>query len=254
MLGLILGSGLGGYADSLNERIVIPFRDLPHFPSSTVLGHSGNLVLGMVEGAPVAVLQGRVHLYEGCTMADVAFPTRVLGSLGIRRLIVTNAAGGINKAFQPGDFMLIEDHINMMWANPLIGPNCDEWGPRFPDMSEAYDATLRGIALEVARQKQITLHRGVYLGLLGPNYETPAEIRMFRMLGADAVGMSTVPETIVANHMGMAVLGLSCITDMAAGILPQKLTHQEVLETAEASSGTLQSLLQGIIPRLASGL
>ncbi len=251
VLGLILGSGLGAYADSLDNRTVIPFAELPHFPSSTVLGHSGNLIIGNAEGVSVAALQGRVHLYEGYSIAEVAFPARVLGLLGIRRLIVTNAAGGINTAFKPGDLMLINDHINLMGTNPLIGPNLDELGPRFPDMSEAYDSQMRGIALEVARQKEISLCQGVYIGLRGPSYETPAEIRMCRTLGADAVGMSTVPEVIVANHMGIRVLGISCITNMAAGILPQKLTHKEVLDTSEMVKEKFCSLLQGILSGLA---
>ena len=251
VLGLILGSGLGAYADSFQNRTVIPFAELPHFPSSTILGHSGNLIIGNAEGVSVAALQGRVHLYEGYSIAEVAFPARVLGSLGIRRLIVTNAAGGINTAFKPGDLMLISDHINLMGTNPLTGPNLDELGPRFPDMSEAYDSEMRGIALEAARQMEIPLHQGVYIGLLGPSYETPAEIRMCRTLGADAVGMSTVPEVIVANHMGIRVLGISCITNMAAGILPQKLTHKEVLDTTEMTKEKFRSLLEGIISRLA---
>jgi len=251
VLGLILGSGLGAYADSFQNRTAIPFNDLSHFPSSTVLGHSGNLVIGNAEGVPAVALQGRVHLYEGYSVSEVAFPARVLGALGIRHLIVTNAAGGINTAFRPGDLMLITDHINLMGTNPLIGPNMDELGPRFPDMSESYDGAMRSIAQEVARQRGIVLREGVYIDLLGPSYETPAEIRMFRTLGADAVGMSTIPEVIVANHMGIRVLGISCITNMAAGILPQKLTHQEVMDTTERVREEFQLLLQGIIPRLA---
>jgi purine-nucleoside phosphorylase len=251
VLGLILGSGLGAYADSFRDRTVIPFSKLPHFPSSTVLGHSGNLIIGNAEGVTAIALQGRVHVYEGYSIAEVAFPARVLGALGIRQLIVTNAAGGVNMTFLPGDLMLITDHINMMGTNPLIGANIDELGPRFPDMSEAYDIAMRGVALDVARQKNIILREGVYIGLNGPSYETPAEIRMSRTLGADAVGMSTVPEVIIANHMGIRVLGISCITNMAAGILPQKLTHKEVMDTTEKVRDKFQSLLQGIIPRLA---
>ncbi len=250
VLGLVLGSGLGAYADSFLKPTVIPYAQLPHFPSATVVGHSGNLVFGEVEGIPIAALQGRIHFYEGYSLAEVTFPVRVLGSLGIRQLIVSNAAGGINEAFHPGDLMLINDHINLIGTNPLIGSNLDELGPRFPDMSEAYDATMRQIALHVARQKGITMRQGVYLGLSGPSYETPAEIRMCRMLGADAVGMSTVPEVIVANHMGIRVLGISCISNMAAGILPQKLTHSEVIESNERVKEQFISLLQGIIPHL----
>ena len=251
LLGLILGSGLGSFADSFQDRIVIPFSELPHFPSPTVPGHSGNLVAGNAEGVPVVAVQGRVHLYEGYSIEEVAFPARVLGSLGIRQLILTNAAGGIHTMLHPGDLMLITDHINMMGANPLIGPNVDEMGPRFPDMSDSYDAGMRNIALEVAKQRKIPLRQGVYIGLPGPSYETPAEIRMCRMLGADAVGMSTIPEVIIANHMGIRVLGISCITNMAAGILPQKLTHKEVIDTANGASEKFQSLLRAILPRLA---
>jgi purine-nucleoside phosphorylase len=209
-------------------------------------------VSGTVAGVPVVALQGRVHLYEGYAVADVAYPARVLGCLGIRKLIVTNAAGGINTEFKPGDLMLITDHINLTGANPLVGANLDELGPRFPDMSEAYDAAMRSIALDVGRRHGIPLRQGIYIGLLGPSYETPAEIRMCRLLGADAVGMSTVPEVIVANHMGIPVLGISCITNMAAGVLPRKLTHKEVLDTTERVLETFQSLLQGVIPQLAA--
>jgi purine-nucleoside phosphorylase len=251
VLGIILGSGLGAFADSFSEKIIIPFNTLPHFSASTVAGHSGNLVFGNAGGVPAVALQGRVHLYEGYSSAEVVFPTRVLGALGIRKLIVTNAAGGINTAFRPGDLMLIADHINMTGTNPLIGRNMDELGPRFPDMSSAYDSGMRGIALETARKKGIVLREGVYVGLSGPNYETPAEIRMWRTLGADAVGMSTVPEVIAANHMSIRVLGISCITNMAAGILPGRLTHEEVVETTQRISETFQALLTSIIPRLA---
>ena len=199
---------------------------------------------------PAIAIQGRLHMYEGYSAAEAAFPARVLGCLGIIRLIVTNAAGGINTEFRPGDLMLITDHINLMSANPLTGPNPDALGPRFPDMSEAYDDAMRTVAQEVAREKGIELREGVYIGLPGPSYETPAEIRMCRALGADAVGMSTIPEVIAANHMGIPVLGISCISNMAAGVLPGKLTHKEVMQTAESASGRLRSLLQGIIPRL----
>jgi purine-nucleoside phosphorylase len=252
VLGLILGSGLGSFAESFQEQTAIPYSSLPHFPSSTVVGHLGNLVIGKVRGVPVAALQGRVHLYEGYSIEDVAFPARVLGRLGIRQIIITNAAGGINTGFKPGDLMLITDHINLTGANPLTGPNLDQLGPRFPDMSEAYDSAMRPITLEAARQCGIILREGVYIGLQGPSYETPAEIRMCRLLGADAVGMSTVPEVIVANHMGIRVLGISCITNMAAGILPQRLTHKEVMDTAERVRETFHSLLQEIIPPLAN--
>jgi purine-nucleoside phosphorylase len=252
VIGLILGSGLGAYADTLENRTEIPFEELPHFPRSTIVGHSGKLVLGDAEGVPAIVLQGRVHYYEGYSIADVAYPARVLGCLGIRQLVVTNAAGGINVGFRPGDLMLISDHINLMGVNPLIGGNIEELGVRFPDMSDAYSAELRQIALATASRQGIRLRQGVYVGLAGPNYETPAEIRMLRTMGADAVGMSTVPEVIVANHMGIKVLGVSCITNMAAGILPQKLTHQEVIDTTKRVNETFVSLLRGLVPALSA--
>ena len=251
-LGIVLGSGLGLFADSIAQKTVIPYNAIPHFPSSTVVGHSGSLVIGTVAGIPVIAMQGRVHLYEGYPITDVVYPARVLGGLGIRQLIVTNAAGGVNAGFKPGNLMLITDHINLMGVNPLVGKNIDELGPRFPDMSHAYDPQMREITLALARERGIQLCQGVYIGLLGPSYETPAEIRMCRVLGADAVGMSTVPEVIVANHMGIRVLGISCITNMAAGILPQKLTHQEVLDTTKQVEDTFCSLLTGIVPRLAA--
>jgi purine-nucleoside phosphorylase len=250
-LGLILGSGLGSYADTLENRVGLPFGDLPHFPISSAFGHAGRLFVGESEGFPTIVLQGRVHHYEGCSMDQVVYSIRVLGSLGIKNLIVTNAAGGINTRYNPGDLMLIEDHINLMGTNPLIGPNHEAWGVRFPDMSEAYDPAARALTLRVAETRGILLRRGVYAGVTGPSYETPAEIRMLRMLGADAVGMSTVPEVIAAKHMGMRVLGVSCITNMAAGILPHKLTHQDVIETAERAGHQFTSLVQGVIPLLA---
>ncbi len=250
MLGLILGSGLSACAESFVDRTVVPFGKLPHFPSATIPGLSGSLIIGDFEGVPSIAIQGRLHLYEGYSAAEAAFHTRVLGCLGFLRLIVTNAAGGVNPAFRPGDLMLITDHINLTGANPLTGPNLDALGPRFPDMSEAYDAAMRAIALKVAREKGIELREGIYIGLQGPSYETPSEIRMCRTLGADAVGMSTIPEVIVANHMGIRVLGISCITNMAAGVLPGKLTHEEVLRTAEGESPRLLSLLKGIVPLL----
>jgi len=249
-LGLILGSGLGDFAETLENRTVIPFDELPHFPRSTVAGHAGNLVAGDAKGVPVAVLQGRVHFYEGYTMAEVVFPVRVLGALGIRQLIVTNAAGGIRTDLHPGDIMLISDHINLMGSNPLIGPNPDELGARFPDMSEAYNPDLRRVAAGVAHDQGIPLPAGVYAALAGPSYETPAEIRMLRTLGADAVGMSTVPEVIAAHHMGIRVLGISCITNMAAGIRPGKLSHHDVMNTTHQVRGRMISLLGGIIPKL----
>jgi purine-nucleoside phosphorylase len=250
-IGLILGSGLGAYADHLADAVTIPFDEIPHFPKARVAGHSGNLILGLAEGVPVAALQGRAHFYQGYTMPEVVFPARVLGCLGIRGLIVTNAAGGIKPDFRPGDLMLITDHINLMGGNPLIGENLDALGPRFPDMSEAYSRAMREAALHAAAERGLSLREGIYVGLAGPSYETPAEIRMCRTLGADAVGMSTVPEVIVASHMGIPVLGISCITNMAAGILPQKLTHKEVIDTTERVREQFISLLQGVIPLIA---
>jgi purine-nucleoside phosphorylase len=249
-LGLILGSGLGSYAGAFLEKTVIPYRELPHFPMCGVPGHAGNLVLGKAEGVPAVALQGRVHLYEGYTMAEVAFPVRVLGLLGITHLIVTNAAGGVAPEFEPGELMLIRDHINLMGGNPLIGPNIDELGPRFPDMSETYDPGLRNAASRAAAELGIRLREGVYAGLSGPAYETPAEIRMCRTLGADAVGMSTVPEVIAARHMGIRVLGISCIANMAAGILPRRLSHAEVIATTHRVGESFVSLLRGTIPLL----
>lgn len=232
-MAIILGSGLGSFAARVEEKTVIPYQEIPHFPVSTVEGHAGQFVFGKVSGKPVMVMQGRFHYYEGYEMSDVVFPVRVMQGLGVTELIVTNAAGGINPAFRPGDLVLIKDHINLMGENPLRGANLAGLGPRFPDLSEAYHPEWRQKALHVAREIGITPQEGVYCAFGGPNYETPAEIRFARTIGADMVGMSTVPEVVVANHGGMRVLGISCITNMAAGILPQKLSHAEVMETAE---------------------
>lgn len=247
---LILGSGLGALAAEVENPIVVPYTDIPHFPVSTAPGHAGRLVVGTVEGTPVAIMAGRVHLYEGYTAEEVAFPVRVLYRLGARVVVITNAAGGINPEFRPGTLMLIEDHINLTGRNPLIGPNQPEMGPRFPDMSAAYSPRLRRIAMAAGERVGEDLKLGVYLGLQGPSYETPAEIRMFRMIGADAVGMSTVIEVIAANHVRMEVLGISCITNMAAGMLPVSLTEQEVLDTAERVSSQFKALLRGIVAAL----
>jgi purine-nucleoside phosphorylase len=247
-IGLILGSGLGGFCETMQHREAMRFEEIPNFPRATITGHVGRLVFGDVMGVPVAALAGRVHFYEGNSMAQVGFPVRVLGCLGIRRLIITNAAGGINAAFQPGDLMLIRDHINLMGANPLAGGNIDELGPRFPDMSEAYDSAMCEAALRAAAGTGVKLKVGVYVALSGPSYETPAEIGMCRILGGDAVGMSTVPEVIVANHMGIRVLGVSCITNMAAGLLPRRLSHEEVLETTERTKEKFSLLLTSLIP------
>lgn len=250
-IGLILGSGLGVLADSLEEAAAFDYSDIPHFPVSTVEGHAGKLLLGKLMGKDVLMMKGRFHLYEGYDAAAVAFPIRVMKKLGVKMLLVTNAAGGINESYSPGDLMLIQDHINFMFRNPLIGPNEPELGVRFPDLSEAYSRELRALAKRVGEKEGIALREGVYAGMLGPSYETPAEIRMLRILGADAVGMSTVPETIAARHAGMEVLGISCISNMAAGILDQPLSHEEVMETAERVKKTFIRLVTGILAELA---
>jgi purine-nucleoside phosphorylase len=246
VMGIILGSGLGAFADSLEGAVSVPYAEIPHFPASTVVGHGGALVIGRCQGVPVAVMKGRVHFYEGYSLEQVVFPARVLGRLGIETLLVTNAAGAVNTAFAPGDLMVIEDHINLL-GNPLIGPNEDALGERFIDMSEAYDRGLRDVAEAACRASSVRAQRGVYLALTGPTFETPAEIRMFRTLGADAVGMSTVPEVIALRHMGVRVVGLSCITNMAAGVLDQKLDHREVLETGERVKGALIEVIRRIV-------
>ena len=249
-IGIILGSGLGAFADSLEGAVSVPYAEIPHFPASTVVGHGGALVVGRCQGVPVAVMKGRVHYYEGYTLEQVVFPARVLGRLGIQTLLVTNAAGAVNTKFAPGDLMVIEDHINLL-GNPLLGPNEDALGERFIDMSEAYDRGLRDVAEAACRASGVRPQRGVYLALTGPSFETPAEIRMFRTLGADAVGMSTVPEVIALRHMGVRVVGLSCITNMAAGVLDQKLDHREVLETGERVKGALIEVIRRIVADVA---
>ena len=230
--GLILGSGLGDFCDLLENVTEVPFSDIPDFPVATVAGHTGAFLFGTYQGTPVAVLRGRIHCYEGYTPQEVVMPVRLMAMLGVKTVILTNAAGGVNKAYKPGALMLLEDHINFCGANPLTGPNLDQLGPRFPDMSDVYCRQLRERVQELALAEQIPLEQGIYLMYGGPSYETPAEIRAFRTLGADAVGMSTVPEAIAANHCGMHVLGISCITNMAAGILPLLLSHAEVVEAA----------------------
>ena len=247
---VVLGSGLGGFAGELDGRVEIHYSEIPGWPCSTAVGHAGRLVFGTLGGSPVAVMSGRVHLYEGYTPAQATFGVRVLGALGVRAMVFTNAAGGINLAFGRGGLVLISDHINLQGSNPLVGPNDERLGPRFPDMSEAYSQRYREIARESAAEMGVDLQEGVYAGLLGPNYETPAEIRYLRAIGADMVGMSTVPEVIVANHMGVRVLGISCVTNMAAGILPQKIDHAEVLETGAMVRDTLIGLLKKVLPRL----
>ena len=249
-IGIVLGSGLGSFADQIENPAVIPFADIPHFPQSTVPGHSGRLVIGAVAGTPVAVMQGRVHAYEGYSSDQVTLPIRVLGRCGVRTLILTNAAGGINPAFRQGQLVLVADHINCSGRNPVAGPNDDRFGPRFFDMSEAYSARLRHLAREAARSLDLDLEEGVYLSVLGPSFETPAEIRAFRTLGADLVGMSTVQETIAARHMGLDVLGISCVTNLAAGLQAQPLSHEEVMETGKAVESRLAGLLTQLVPLL----
>ena len=246
-IGLVLGSGLGAFGETLDQPTIVAYRDIPHFPVSTAVGHKGELVVGTAKGVPVAVMAGRVHYYEGYRMEQVAFPVRVLARLGVRTLILTNAAGSVNTGFRPGELMLIEDHINFMGANPMIGPNPETLGPRFFDMSEAYDPALRAIAERACGSAGVAVRKGVYLGFTGPSYETPAEIRMARALGADAVGMSTVPEVIAARHLGLRVLAISCLTNMAAGVTPKKLDHREVLEVGERVRASLIDVLGRII-------
>jgi purine-nucleoside phosphorylase len=250
-VGIILGSGLGAFADGFERKTVIPYQDLPHFPHSSVPGHAGRMVLGLVGGEPVVAMQGRVHSYEGYSSMQVAFPARVLCALGIRALAVTNAAGGINTQFAPGDLMAITDHINLSGWNALAGPNDDRLGPRFPDMSRAYAPALRELLLESSQRTQVPLRQGVYAMVAGPSYETPAEIRMLRTLGADAVGMSTVPEVVAAGHMSVPVVGISCITNLAAGVGDKPLTHDEVAETANRVAGIFSRLLTDFLPRVA---
>lgn len=249
-IGLILGSGLGALAGEITNGVTIDYKDIPHFPVSTVEGHAGQLVIGDLQGKKVVAMQGRFHHYEGYSLQEVTYPVRVMQKLGVKILLVTNAAGGVNTDFVPGDLMVIRDHINLMGDNPLIGPNLEEFGPRFPDMSEAYNKPLRKLAEEVAKESGFKLKKGIYAGLKGPSYETPAEIRYLRAIGADAVGMSTVPEVIIANHGGMRVLGISCITNMAAGVLDVKLDHAEVMEVANRVQTRFLALVKGIIARI----
>jgi purine-nucleoside phosphorylase len=246
-VGLVLGSGLGAFAQTLERAVHIPYGQIPHFPTSTAIGHKGDLAIGHSHGVPLAVMCGRVHYYEGYTPAQVVFPIRVLGQMGIKILIMTNAAGSVNVNFKPGELMIIEDHINYMGINPMIGPNEDKLGDRFFDLSEAYDVKLREIAEKACRAVAMPVRKGVYIAFSGPSYETPAEIKMARTLGADAVGMSTVPEVIAARHMGIRVLGLSCITNMAAGVIKQKLDYKEVLEVGEQVRAGLLDVLGRVI-------
>jgi purine-nucleoside phosphorylase len=253
-IGLVLGSGLGSFADDLTDAVRIPYGHIPAFPLATAVGHAGQLVMGKSGDVPVAVMQGRVHLYEGYPAAEVAFPTRVLGRAGVRALILTNAAGGINVEYGQGALVVIRDHINLQGQNPLTGANDERFGARFPDMTYAYAKRYREIALEEAAKLSIPPREGVYAALAGPNYETPAEIRYLRTIGADLVGMSTVPEAIVAGHMGMKVLAISCVTNMAAGILDKPLVHEEVLEVGRRVMGQFVALLRAVLPRIAQEL
>jgi purine-nucleoside phosphorylase len=248
---VVLGSGLGAFASTLEEAVAIPFGEIPHFPQSTVPGHSGRLLIGTLRATPVAVMQGRVHAYEGYSSAEVTFPIRVLSRLGVRGIVLTNAAGGIRASYSQGDLVLISDHINFTGHNPVAGPNEERFGLRFFDMTEAYSRRLRQAAHAAANENGQTLQEGIYLSLLGPSFETPAEIRAFRTWGADLVGMSTVQETIVARHMGMEVLGISCVTNMAAGIQGEPLSHEEVMETGRRVEVRLAGLLAKLLPEMA---
>ena len=247
---VVLGSGLGDFADRLAGAYVAPYADLPNWPPSAVVGHSGRLVIGSIADRRVAALAGRAHFYEGHDLETVVFAVRVMGRLGVKQVILTNAAGGINTGFAQGALMIIDDHINLLGSNPLIGPNDERLGVRFPDMSEVYSSRMRRIADEAAAATGVPVQHGVYVATHGPSYETPAEIRYFRVIGADAVGMSTVPEAIAARHMGLEVLGISCITNMAAGVLPGPLNHDEVMDTARRVRGSFIALLEGILARL----
>jgi purine-nucleoside phosphorylase len=249
-IALVLGSGLGAFADSLADSVRIPYAEIPAFPKSTAIGHAGQLVIGKADGVAVAAMQGRVHLYEGYSAQEVSFPLRVFGRMGVRAVILTNAAGGINLTFSQGALVLIRDHINLQGANPLVGANDDRFGPRFPDMTHAYAKDYRAMAREEAEKLGIPLHEGIYAALLGPCYETPAEIEYLRRIGADLVGMSTANEVIAACHMGIKVLAISCVTNMAAGILDQPLSHAEVMETGERVKSIFESLLRAILPRI----
>jgi purine-nucleoside phosphorylase len=253
-IGLVLGSGLGSFADSLSDATRVPYSEIPSFPQSTAIGHAGRMVIGNVDGVPVAAMQGRVHLYEGYSAHQVTFPIRVFGRMGISAVILTNAAGGIDRGYTQGALVLIRDHINLQGSNPLVGTDDDRFGPRFPDMTRAYSREYREIARLEAKKLGIPLHEGVYAALLGPSYETPAEIEYLRRIGADLVGMSTVAEVIVARHMGLQVLAISCVTNMAAGILDQPLSHDEVMETGERVKSIFEALLRAVLPRIAGSI
>ena len=249
-IGLVLGSGLGAFADDLSDAVRIPYAEIPFFPRSTAVGHAGTMVIGSACGVPVATMQGRVHLYEGYPAQEAALPMRVLGRMGVKSAILTNAAGGINLEYGQGALVVLRDHINLQGQNPLTGANDDRFGPRFPDMSEAYSKAYRKLALAEMERLGISPREGVYAGLLGPSYETPAEIRYLRTIGADLVGMSTVAEVIAARHMGIEVLAISCVTNMAAGVLDQPIHHQEVLDTGERVKGQFVALLRGVLGKM----
>jgi purine-nucleoside phosphorylase len=249
-IGLVLGSGLGAFADSLTDAVRVPYAEIPSFPQSTAIGHAGRMVIGNAGNVAVAAMQGRVHLYEGYSAQEITFPIRVFARMGIRAVILTNAAGGIDLSYSQGALVLIRDHINLQGTNPLVGPNDDRFGVRFPDMTQAYARDFRAIAKEEASRLNVTLQEGVYAALLGPSYETPAEIEYLRRIGADLVGMSTVAEVIAARHMRMKVLAISCVTNMAAGILDQPLSHAEVMETGERVKTTFEALLRAVLPRV----
>lgn len=253
-LAIVLGSGLGDFAEDLEDSVIVPYGEIPHFPKSTAIGHAGRLVIGRIGGITIAAMQGRVHQYEGYSAKQAAFPIRVFGRMGLEAVILTNAAGGINAKYASGALVLMSDHINLQGANPLIGSNDNRFGPRFPDMTEAYDAQYRQITMEEARRLGINLSEGVYAALAGPSYETPAEIRYLRTIGADLVGMSTVPEVIVARHMSIRVLAMSCVTNMAAGLSNSVIHHEEVLEIGRQVRGTFVALITAIVPRIEATL
>lgn len=249
-VGIVLGSGLGDFVDKIDNKIIIPYSEIPNFKKVTVQGHDGKLILGKINGVDVAVMQGRFHFYEGHLLDEVVFPVRVLAKLGIKNLVLTNAAGGVNLGYQPGDLMILTDHINLTGHNPLIGPNDDELGPRFPDMTHAYDTQLIELLTESAEELSLSVQKGIYAGVLGPTYETPSEIKMIRILGGDVVGMSTVPESIVANHLGIKVCGISCVTNMGAGIRDQKLSHDDIKDEALKVMSNFTNLLNLFISKI----
>ncbi len=253
-IAIVLGSGLGDFANDLKDSVAIPYSKIPHFPPSTAIGHAGKLVVGKLGELTIAAMQGRVHQYEGYNVKQAAFPVRVFGRLGLKAVVLTNAAGGINAQYGQGALVLMTDHINLQGTNPLSGPNEERFGPRFPDMTDAYDKEFRAAAKQEAARLKITLHEGVYAALAGPSYETPAEIRYLRTIGADLVGMSTVPEVIVARHMGIRVMAISCVTNMAAGLSGESINHEEVLETGRRVRGTFLALLTAVMPRIAKAV